>query len=120
MADLFIASHEQAAYEIGERILASPTTARPPAPATAEQLRRAVVAAMTIHIALPPVSLDPNPDCPTCRGAGTYEVAEAGGPVHCHCRCPFCSGCNEPTCEGPCPTVEAIADAFGLLGDGGP
>lgn len=115
MADVLIATQEHALHEIGERIRPAPGNLTPPAPATLEQLRRAVVAVLMTHIALPP---DGGPDftCDVCHGHGSYLEPVTGEMEHCHCGCPYCSGCMAPLCYGPCETVEDIAQALGLMG----
>lgn len=105
-----IATHDHAVHAIGERLDA----------ATPQQLRSALIAVLTIHINAPSPTLTPDPDCAECQGSGSYFVPEAGGRVHCHCACSFCYGCQAWTCEGPCETVEAIADRLGLLQTGDP
>lgn len=86
----------------------------------AQSTRAVVLPVLTIHRAEPPQSLRPDVDCWICHGAGWLtapaELAD-GDRYHCHCACPWCAGCEGPLCEGPCPTVEAIATGLGLIGE---
>lgn len=109
MNALLIATHEQACHAILEHAAA---------PGVDPTLRAVIAAVAPLHyVVLPDPPMRPHPDCWTCHGLGVVEVpAEAGGGTeHCHCRCPWCAGCDEPLCWGPCPTVHAIAEALGLI-----
>jgi hypothetical protein len=85
-----------------------------------DPLLRAVVGVLGVHIAQPAPNNRPDPDCPTCEGTGRWvhdpdDPDDPDGPSgHCHCRCPWCVGCSEPVCEGPCETVAVIAERLGL------
>lgn len=89
-------------------------------------LRRVVAAVMTVHIAQPSPTGRPEPDCYACEGKGWFEREATGcdGMLarteivreHCHCRCPYCVGCSEPVCDGPCETIAAIGAALGIEG----
>ncbi|WFE41932.1 hypothetical protein [Micromonospora sp. WMMD998] len=104
MSGALVASHDQALHAIGERL---------EQPGTDPLLRTVVAGVITLHLALPSPTGRPNPDCEDCHGTGQHK--QFGLAVHCHCRCPWCTGCDEPVCGGPCPTVEVIADRLGLL-----
>ncbi|MGW3608967.1 hypothetical protein ACWD6N_03610 [Micromonospora sp. NPDC005163] len=110
MNGLLIATHDQAVDAIIERL---------PQLAMHLMVRDALAGVLEIHRAEPSETNRPNPECGSCEGIGWIEYAEVeDGPTvreHCHCRCPWCVGCEEPLCTGPCPTVEAIAEALGLL-----
>ena len=105
MSSLLIATHDQALHAIAERL---------EQPGTDELLRGVVLAVLVIHHSLPSPTGRPDADCASCEGKGWFP-APSGGREHCHCRCPWCVGCEEPVCEGPCPTVEAIAQRLDLL-----
>lgn len=106
MTDLvLIATHDQAMHAIAERL---------EQPGTDELLRGVVLKVLVIHHSFPSPTGRPDADCPTCEGRGWFK-SERVEREHCHCRCPWCSGCEEPLCEGPCPTVEAIAERLDLL-----
>ncbi|MEU4781054.1 hypothetical protein [Micromonospora sp. NPDC023633] len=104
MNDLLIATHDQALHAIHQRL---------EQPGTDELLRGVVLAVLPIHASDPSATGRPDPDCFACEGRGWFD-APSGGREHCHCRCPWCLGCEEPLCEGPCPTVEAIAGRLDL------
>lgn len=111
-----IATHDQALHAIRERL---------EQPGTDELLRGVVLRILSIHASVPPEATDPRPDCWSCGGKGWVEAERTvcdgllarteATREHCHCRCPWCSGCDEPLCDGPCPTVEAIAERLDLL-----
>lgn len=116
MNELLIATHDQAMHAIAERL---------EQPGTDQLLRGVVLAVLVIHHSFPSPTGRPDADCPTCEGRGWFEgertvcdgllARTEATREHCHCRCPWCSGCEEPVCEGPCPTVEAIAERLDLL-----
>lgn len=81
----------------------------------------AVVGAITlVHtVERPEHGRRPDPDCIDCLGSGIAEYASLDDTVirrHCCCRCPWCVGCDNPVCEGPCPTVIAVGAALGIPG----
>lgn len=116
MTGPLIATHDQAVHAIAERINQ---------PGTDQLLRGVILAVLPIHASLPSPTGRPNPDCWSCHGRGWVEGERTACDglltravttrEHCHCRCPWCSGCEEPLCDGPCPTVEAIAERLDLL-----
>lgn len=84
----------------------------------AQVVRDIVLPVLTIHRAEPPESMRPVVDCLTCHGLGVVEIENDDADFsleHCHCVCPWCSGCEEPLCLGACPTVAAIAKGLGLI-----
>ncbi|MGW5556882.1 hypothetical protein ACWER9_06620 [Micromonospora sp. NPDC003944] len=116
MTDLLIASHDQAVHAIREHVNQDGVD---------ELLRGVVLTVVEVHPSYPSPTGKPEPDCWSCEGKGWFERE---GTVcdgllarvemvreHCHCRCPWCSGCDEPLCDGPCPTVEAIAHRLDLI-----
>lgn len=105
--DLLILTHDHALYALDERIRQ---------PGTDPLLRSVVAAVMVAHTSLPSGTNRPSPDCPYCHGAGSYQPPGAVGPVHCHCRCPWCGSCEQPLCEGPCETVAVVGAALGIPG----
>lgn len=109
MTDLLIATHDQAVHAIREHLNR---------PGTDQLLRGVVFCVLEVHPSYPsPWGPGPNPDCEACQGAGSFFVPDSGQvePEHCHCRCPWCAGCDEPLCSGPCPTVKAIAMRLDLI-----
>jgi hypothetical protein len=106
---LLAITHDQVLHAIDEKLLAD---------ADRGPLWRAVVGVLTIHTAQPAPDNRPDPVCPTCDGTGRWDIeAEDGEPFasgHCHCQCPWCVGCSQPVCEGPCETVAAIGARLGL------
>lgn len=105
MTGLLIATHDQACHAALEHVAA---------PGTDPALQAVVAAVVPLHyITLPPNGLRPDPDCIGCHGTGAVTGPD-GEPEHCHCRCPWCAGCDEPVCAGPCPTVAAVVGALGL------
>ncbi|SCL32105.1 hypothetical protein GA0070616_4388 [Micromonospora nigra] len=105
MTGLLIASHDHAVHAIRERL---------EQPGTDELLRGVVLAVLPVHASYPSSTGRPDPDCPSCEGRGWFTTEERDR-EHCHCRCPWCTGCEEPLCAGPCPTVGAIAGRLDLL-----
>jgi hypothetical protein len=103
---LLIATHDQALHAIRQYI------DRP----DIDPILRAVVAGVVdCHPAHPPTTRTPDPDCWGCSGAGWIDCpTEDGGRQHCHCTCPWCAGCDDPLCAGPCETVAAIVEALRL------
>ncbi|MEV6798523.1 hypothetical protein AB0M91_09265 [Micromonospora rifamycinica] len=102
---VLIASHDQAVYAIRQHL---------ERPGTNELLRGVVLAVLPIHASYPsPWGAGPNPDCESCEGRGWFATEEVAR-EHCHCRCPWCGGCDEPLCGGPCSTVAAIAGRLDL------
>lgn len=110
LPDVLIATHDQAQHAIGEALIDRLRAG--------DQLASALTSVQTVHIALPDPTGRPDPDCPGCEGTGTlvYQDDDGGEESgdHCHCRCPWCAGCHEPVCEGPCETIATIAEALGL------
>ncbi len=105
MNDVLIASHDQAVHAIRAHVNQ---------PGTDELLRGVVLRVLDVHSSYTSPWNGPNPDCESCKGRGWFATANADR-EHCHCRCPWCSGCDEPLCRGACPTVEAIAQRLDLL-----
>ncbi|WP_431976154.1 hypothetical protein [Micromonospora haikouensis] len=108
MTDLLIATHDQALHAIREHV---------DQPDVAPVLRAVVIGVVDVHPAHPPMTRTPDPDCWSCNGSGWVDgvTEDGGGRQHCHCVCPWCLGCDEPLCTGPCETVAAVAEALGLL-----
>ncbi|MBM0275120.1 hypothetical protein [Micromonospora tarensis] len=106
MTDLLIATHDQALHAIREHVTQ---------PGVDPLLRAVVIGVIDCHPANPPTKLTPDPDCWGCDGAGWIVSWTDGSREHCHCACPWCAGCDDPLCEGPCETVQAIAEALGLI-----
>ncbi|MCX5066931.1 hypothetical protein OOJ91_13850 [Micromonospora lupini] len=105
MTDLLIASHDQAVHAIREHLNR---------PDVDELLRGVVLRVLDVHPSYASPTGRPDPDCPTCEGRGWFATEESDR-EHCHCRCPWCSGCEEPLCFGPCPTVQVIAERLDLI-----
>ncbi|MET7949240.1 hypothetical protein [Micromonospora sp. NPDC005324] len=103
MSDLLIASHDQAVHAIREYVNRDGVD---------ELLRGVILRVLDVHPADPSATGRPDPDC-SCEGRGWRLIG--GGREHCHCRCPWCLGCEEPLCFGPCPTVEVIAERLDLI-----
>lgn len=102
---VLVASHDHALYAIDQHLLGLDV---------ADPLHRVVTAVMTVHIAQPSPTGRPDPDCWACEGTGTYD--QHGEREHCHCRCPWCVGCSQPVCDGPCETVAAVGAELGIEG----
>lgn len=110
MNGLLIVTQEQALAAIRHHHISQPGV--DPA------LTATVNAVLAVHRIDPPEDGGkPWADCPECGGSGTVvHVSEDGVATrHCHCQCPWCAGCEESLCGGPCPTVVAIARALGLI-----
>ncbi|PZF98533.1 hypothetical protein [Micromonospora deserti] len=104
MTGLLIATHDQAVHAIREHVRR---------PGVDELLRGVVLRVLDVHSSDPSSTGRPDPDCFGCQGRGWFD-APHGGREHCHCRCPWCLGCEEPLCFGPCPTVEVIVERLDL------
>ena len=105
MNALLIATHDQAVHAVREHL---------ERPGTDQLLRGVVLSVLSIHASYSsPWGSGPNPDCESCQGRGWFATSDVER-EHCHCRCPWCAGCDEPLCVGPCPTVQAIADRLDL------
>ncbi|MBM7083619.1 hypothetical protein [Micromonospora humidisoli] len=106
---VLIATHDQAVHAIRQRL---------ERPGTDQLLRGVVLRVLDIHQPYHSKTNAPDPDCGGCDGGGFIdsEPEDGGPPVrrHCHCSCPWCTGCEEPLCRGVCPTVAAIAERLDL------
>lgn len=70
----------------------------------------AVRAVLLVHISHPAPETPEEFTCAVCVGTGQGLVDGCWV----HCCCPVCS-CGEPVCGDGCETVEAIADALGIV-----
>ncbi|MFG3709499.1 hypothetical protein [Micromonospora sp. NPDC047730] len=109
MNGLLIVTQEQAMAAIRDHI---------GQPGIDPALTATVNAVLAVHRIDPPEDGGkPWADCQECGGSGVVvHISDEGvASRHCHCQCPWCAGCDEALCAGPCPTVAAIARALGLL-----
>jgi len=107
VTELIVMTHDHALCALDERIRRTGVD---------RQVVAVVAAIMTVHNGLPPERTTPDPDCAWCHGSGLYLPDGAVLPQHCHCRCPWCAGCEMPVCDGPCETVAAVGAALGIPG----
>lgn len=107
--ELLIATQDQALHAIRQHV---------DQPGADPALTALVHAVLAVHAIDPPEDGGkPWTDCVECGGSGVVvHISEDGVATrHCHRQCPWCAGCDEALCSGPCPTVTAMARALGLI-----